>query len=205
MENKPALQEPSKLPTIVELFSDEIEFAAKQEGLNAILNTPPPDKWLKEHPYIKVEKTDQMGNKVKVPYKYLPIDKVEYLLRKIFKKYSVKITGQGTAFNGVWVTVRVEYFSPATGEMESQDGVGAIHLQVKSGSSPADLQNINNGALSMAFPLAKTLAIKDACELIGNIFGANVSRNDTLQFSVDHDLLSNIKSNKDKLKDAGQG
>jgi hypothetical protein len=106
-------------------------------------------------------------------------------LRKIFKKYSIEITGQGTAFNGVWVTVRVGYRNPVDGEMEYQDGIGAIQLQTAKGASPADLANINNGALSMAFPLAKTLAVKDACDMIGNIFGANLNRRDAIQFTPD--------------------
>jgi len=165
-------KEPNKLPTLAELFNDSIELIGKTEGLNTILNTPPPDSWVKTHPYIK-------------DHKYLPIDKVEYLLRKIFKKYSIEITGQGTAFNGVWVTVRVGYRNPVDGEMEYQDGIGAIQLQTAKGASPADLANINNGALSMAFPLAKTLAVKDACDMIGNIFGANLNRRDAIQFTPD--------------------
>jgi hypothetical protein len=170
----------NKLPTLAELF-DDATLAGKTESLNAILNTPPPDKWIKKHPYIK-------------DHAYLPIDKVEYLLRKIFKRYSVEITGQGTAFNGVWVTVRVHYFNPATGEMNYSDGIGAIQLQTAKGTSPADLANINNGAISMAFPISKTLAIKDACELIGNIFGANLNRKDTLQFSPDMELIDRYKN-----------
>lgn len=173
-ENKPA-----KLPTLKELFFDDPEYVkalGKIEGLNAILNVNPPEKWVKQHPFIR-------------DYFYLPIDKVEYLLRKIFKRYSVKITGQGVAFNGVWVTVRVEYYNPATGQMESQDGIGAMQLQTAKGTSPADLANINNGAISMAFPIAKTVAVKDACDLIGNIFGANLNRRDALAFQPDTDLI----------------
>lgn len=162
----------SKLPTLQELFDENIKSIGKYEGLNKILSTPPPTKWVKEHPYIS-------------NYKYLPIDKVEYLLRKIFKRYRIKITGQGTAFNGVWVTVRVYYLDPVSNEMDWQDGIGAIQLQTKSGTSPADLININNGAVSMAFPIAKTMAIKDACDLIGDIFGANLNRRDVQAFEVD--------------------
>lgn len=173
--------EPYKPPTLAELFESNISVAGKTEELNAILNTPPPAKWVKEHPYIK-------------DHKYLPIDKVEHLLRKIFKKYNIEITGQGTAFNGVWVTVRVHYFNPALNAMQYQDGIGAIQLQTAKGTSPADLANINNGAVSMAFPLAKTLAVKDACDMIGNIFGANLNRRDTVQFKVDEEIITKYKN-----------
>jgi hypothetical protein len=183
----PQLTEPSKLPTLQELFEENIELAGKQEGLNAILATPPPDKWVKEHPYIK-------------NYKYLSIDKVEFLLRKIFKKYNIEITGQGTAFNGVWVTVRVHYFNPAVDEMCFTDGIGSIQLQTAKGTSPADLANINNGALSMAFPLAKTLAIKDATHLLGDIFGGNLNRRDVLEFKPDTQIIDRVEKRKELLK-----
>jgi hypothetical protein len=180
----------STLPTLAELFEDSIEIAAKSEGLNAILNANPPDSWVKTHPYIQ-------------DYKYLPIDKVEYLLRKIFKYYKIEILREGTAFNGVYVVVKVHYFSPVTHQMEWHDGIGAIQLQTKKGTSPSDLININNGAISMAFPIAKTMAIKDACDHFGNIFGANLNRKDTLSFTPDTNILKSIKSNKEKLN--GQG
>jgi len=130
----------------------------------------------------------------------MPIDKVEYLLRKIFKLYRIEITGQGTSFNGVWVTVRVHYFHPILRQWEFHDGIGAAQLQTSKGTSPADLANINNGALSMAFPIAKTIAIKDACDHFGNMFGANLNRKDTVNFSVDNNIVEKfIKSNKEKL------
>lgn len=186
MENKPAVVTQSTLPTLNDLFDDSLEVAGKSEGLNAILNHPPKKDWVKVHPYIR-------------DYHYLPIDKVEHLLRKIFKSYKIEITGQGTAFNGVWVTVRVHYLNPATNQMEWHDGIGAAQLQTAKGTSPADLANINNGALSMAFPIAKTLAVKDACDHFGAIFGANLNRKDVIQFEADGNLFSKIKSNKDKL------
>ncbi|MCT3817109.1 hypothetical protein HZQ56_14235 [Elizabethkingia anophelis] len=186
-----------KLPTIADLTTD-IEQAWKNDQLNFLLSKNPPSKWIAKHPFIKKEVVVN-GSKQKVPYEYLPIDKVEHLLRKIFKEYKIEITGQGTAFNGVWVTVRVHFKSPINGEWYFHDGVGASQLQTKSGTSPADLQNINNGAISMAFPLAKTLAVKDACDMFGNIFGANLNRADLVAFTLDANLADTGKSNAEKM------
>ncbi len=172
----PAIKEPHKLPTLNDLLSDNLEIAGKSEALNALLNAPPPEKWIKVHPYIK-------------DYRYIPIDKVEYLLRKVFKSYKIEVLREGTAFNGVFVVVRVHYYNPATDQMDWHDGIGACQLQTKSGTSPADLMNINNGALSMAFPIAKTVAIKDACDHFGSIFGANLNRKDTIPFTPDGELV----------------
>lgn len=173
-------EEKSNLPTLSELFSENLIVAGKTEQLNILLNTPPPATWVKEHPYIK-------------GHRYLPIDKVELLLRRIFKKYSIEILREGTSFNGVYVVVRVHYFNPALNAMQYQDGIGAIQLQTAKGTSPSDLININNGAISMAFPIAKSLAIKDACDLIGNVFGANLNRRDLIDFKPDTDLLEKYK------------
>ena len=186
----PQKAEEFKLPTLQELFSDDIELAGKSEGLNAILNTLPPEKWIKQHPVIR-------------GHRYLPIDKIEYLLKKIFKRYDIAITGQGTAFNGVWVTVRISYFNPATNGMCFVDGIGASQMQTAKGTSPADLNNINHGAISMAFPLAKTLAIKDAAHCIGNIFGANLDRQDTVKWEPDIEILSREEKRKKLLKENG--
>jgi hypothetical protein len=62
-------------------------------------------------------------------------------------------------------------------------------LQTKQGASAADLANINNGALSMAFPIAKTIAIKDACDHFGNLFGANLNRKDTVAYTPDKSVI----------------
>lgn len=186
ISNLPKPKEQSKLPTIQELFEDSLEIAGKSEGLNAILNTAPPDKWVKVHPYIE-------------GHRYLPIDKVEYLLRKIFKNYKIEVLREGTAFNGVYVVVRVHYFNPATDAMDWHDGIGAIQLQTKKGTSPADLMNLNNGAISMAFPIAKTLAVKDACDHFGVLFGANLNRKDTIQFQPDTEIIDRVKQRQELL------
>ena len=175
----------NELPKLKDLVTDITNYE-KSDELNFLLNQPVPEKWIKNHPYIKKTVTDKTtGQTKKVPYPYLPIDKVEYLLRKIFKRYRIEVTGQGQSFNGVYVTVRVHYLNPVYNDWDFHDGIGAIQLQTAKGTSPADLNNINNGALSMAYPLSKTLAIKDACDMFGELFGSNLNRNDVAQYSID--------------------
>ena len=166
----------SKLTKIQDLYLDK-EQAHKNDALQTLLNSQPKEEWVKLHPYIK-------------GYRYLPIDKIEFLLQKIFKKYRIEILREGVSFNGVYVVVRVHYLNPVTNEMEFHDGIGASQLQTSRGTTPAQLENINNGALSMAYPMAKTIAIKDACDHFGNLFGANLNRKDTLNYSIDETLKS---------------
>jgi len=53
--------------------------------------------------------------------------------------------------------------------------------------------------------MAKTFAIKDACQMIGNIFGANLDRKDTIEFTPDENLitLSREEQRKQKLIENG--
>lgn len=185
MSNKIQISE-RKLPTIQELY-DKPDLAIKFDDLAVFLNQPPPAKWVKTHPYVS-------------GHLYLPIDKVEFMLQRFFKQYRIEITGQGTAFNGVWVTVRVHYFHPISETWEYHDGIGAMQLQTKKGTSPADLSNINQGALSMAFPIAKTLAVKDATDHFGAVFGAHLNRKDVMPYAPDeklHDVKA--KQERDRL------
>lgn len=180
----------SNLPKIKDLYNN-IEVARKNDAYVALMNQRPKEDWIKTHPFIR-------------GYKYLPIERVEYLLKTIFKRYRIEITGQGQSFNGIWVTVRVHYLHPLTGEWDFHDGIGASQLQTARGTSPADLNNINNGALSMAFPMAKTIAIKDACDHFGNLFGADLNRKDVINYDLDLTLieLNEEHPNWEKAKQA---
>jgi hypothetical protein len=179
----------SNLPKINDLYSD-IQMTRQNDVLTTLLNQPPLLEWIKVHPFIK-------------NYKYLPIERVEFLLKTIFKNYKIEITGQGQSFNGVWVTVRVHYLHPITGDWSFHDGIGASQLQTKSGTSPADLININNGAISMAYPMAKTIAIKDACDHFGKLFGADLNRKEVISYEADLTLieLDEKHPNWNKAKD----
>lgn len=173
-----------KLPTLQDLYNDKVT-TLQADQLTVILNQKPPETWIKTHPYI-------------TKYRYLPIDKIEFLLKKIFKRYRIEVLREGQSFNGVWVTVRVHYLNPITGEWDFHDGIGAEQLQTAKGTSPADLANINNGALGMAFPIAKTRAVKDACDHFGTTFGSDLNRKDTLSYSGDTKLAEVVKTKEEE-------
>jgi hypothetical protein len=163
-------------PTLAELTADP-EQAYRDDAFKAILNANPPEPWVKVNKYANNSR-------------YLPIDKVELLLDRIYKKWRVEVKAQGHSFNGVWVSIRLHVFNPVTNEWDWNDGTGAEEIQVKAGSSPADLANINKGALSMAYPKAETEAIKDAAHKFGRIFGRDLNRKDLEGFAPSQTLLT---------------
>jgi len=173
--------EKQNLPTIAELTGD-VELAFKNDQFNLLLNQNPPDKWVKKHPFVK-------------DHNYVPIDKVEHLLKKIFKLYKIEVIKTGMLLNAIEVTTRVHYVHPVTNEWMFHDGVGAQEVQTQkdTGSLKLDMSNINRGAVTMALPIAKTLSIKDACDHLGKLFGADLNRKDTINFAVDKNLNTDEK------------
>jgi len=184
-----AVQQPTTV-TIQQLYKTPA-IQLERDKLNEFLNQDPPAEWVKEHPNIK-------------GHRYLPIDKVEWMLSRFFKKNSIEVKHYGQLLNSIAVHVRVNYLDPITNEMVFHDGVGAWELQTASGSGvlKMDASNLNRGAVPMALGIAESIAIKDACDKIGNIFGANLNRKDTLPVMADTQLaeVSNQKEHERMVK-----
>lgn len=183
----------NNLPKIKDVYGD-IEKAVAKDGLMVVLNQPPKNEWVREHPYIK-------------GYKYLPIERIEWLLRSIFKTdYKIEVLKTGLLLNAVEVSVRVHFKDIISGEWMYYDGVGAQEIQTQkdSGHLKLDMSNINRGAITMALPIAKTIAIKDACDHFGILFGANLNRKDYIEYGIDLTLqyMDENHPNWDKVCEA---
>lgn len=136
---------------------------------NSLLNVNPPDAWLQTNPLS--------GNK------YLPIDKVEYLLTAFFGHWYVEIKETKLVVNSILTTIRLYYRVPEQKNYFWQDGEGAWPLQVDKGKKPTDIEALKAGAVQMAAPSSKSMAIKDAAEEIGRVFGRDISRKNLIDYS----------------------
>lgn len=160
-----------------ELHSD-LSVAAKIDEFNKVLNRPPKIEWLKVHPLAKAK--DDEGKLV--PALYLPIDKVEHILTTLFQQWRIEVLEEKAIYNSICVRVRVHVKHPVTGEWTFNDGCGAKALQVDANEPASNMQAIKSAALEMAYPSAKSYAIKDACEHFGEIFGRNLNRANSALF-----------------------
>lgn len=156
-----------QLPKINDLYENR-ELAVKTNDLNILLNQPPNEKWLREHPMAKV--------------KYIPIEIVEFLLTSIFIAWRVEIKTVQLVANSVVVTVRLFYQNPITGEWDWQDGVGAAPLQTDKGAGATDFNAIKSVAVQIGVPAAESYAVKDAAEKIGKLFGKDLNRKDAMGY-----------------------
>src|SRR5699024_2607022 len=112
------------------ITNDKLQIQERNQ-LNAYLNINPPKEWLKTSPYV---------GKGRVPY--LPIERIEWLLKRIFKQYKIEVIQIQQIFNGIVCTVRINYVDPITGDWLFHDGVGGAEIQTKKGASAADMSSI---------------------------------------------------------------
>lgn len=163
------MQQLTKLPTMQDLITDTEE-SLKQNALTVLLNQNPPPQWLVTHPMIR-------------DYKYIPIERVEYLLTRIFGNWNVEIRATQIVANSVVVTVRIHVINPVSGESMWQDGIGAAPIQTDKGAGATDWNAVKTDGVQKAAPSAESYAIKDAAEKFGKIFGRDVSRKTTMDYN----------------------
>lgn len=180
------MNEVAKLPKIQDLVSD-VDEAFKNDQFKLLVNQNPPNAWIKTNKYA--------NNSI-----YVPIDKVEYLLDKIIQHWKVEILEVKPMFNAIMVTIRLHYRNPVDGIWYFHDGVGCKELQTRaeSGTLMPDFSNISKGATEIAAPIAKTQAIKDACDHIGRIFGRDLNRKDVVEFQATYQ--NKDESTNDEIK-----
>lgn len=155
-----------------------IEFSKRDEFKKA-LNVNPPKSWVKRNQFA--------GNS-----EYIPIDKVEALLDCIFQEWQVEIKEVKQLAQSICAIVRLHYKDPVSGEWRYHDGVGATPIKTEKGADASDMSKIVSSAIATGAPSAVSYAIKDAADHLGNLFGKNLNRQDTLEGSM------SIYSSKEK-------
>ena len=173
---------------LVKIVGDEIQLEklVKRDQFLQVINMNPPKEWIREHPFAK-------------GVKYIPIERIELLLTRIFQEWKVEIRREGQLANSLFVTVRLHYLDPIDGEWRWQDGTGAAPIKTDKGESPANMSAIKNDAVMTGLPAAESFAVKDAAEKIGRLFGKDLNRKDVAGFTPSYDTHSaKIKITKAK-------
>jgi len=170
------------VPTYNQLVSGDLDMKSQQNDLNKLLNCEPPEKWLRKHPIAK-------------NVRYLPIERVEYLLTRIFIRWQVEVKSVQIIANSVVVIVRLFYQDVLTNAMLFQDGIGAAPLQTDKGAGAVDFNAVKSDAVMKAAPAAESYAVKDAAEKIGKLFGKDMNRADQIMY----DDLAKLPAREEKL------
>lgn len=166
-----------KVPSIAEIYAagEDMPTLQKDSVIQVILNNPPQQSWIKEHPIAKKEVMIN-GRKEKVPLLYIPVERLEWLMTNIFVRWKLEVKEYKLIANSVSVSVRLHYYDHVMQEWHWQDGVGAQPLQTDSGAGATDFNKIKANAVQIALPAAESYAFKDAAEKIGKLLGKDLNR-----------------------------
>lgn len=181
------MKEETKLPSIQELYGD-IELQDSQNKLSLLLNQEPKESWIKKHPHAR-------------NVKYIPIERVEWLLTKLFIKWRVEVKNIMIIANSVTVTVRLHYQDILSGDWDWQEGIGAAPIQTNKDAAATDFSKAKTDGVMKAAPAAESYAVKDAAEKIGKLFGKDLNRADQVGYDnlkdtfKDHELITTDQFN----------
>jgi len=159
---------PIKIPTLTDLIGEN-ELRDKDNALMVLLNQPPPQQWVKQHPMTKGA--------------YIPIERIEYLLSRVFVKWWVEVKDTKILANSVLVTVRLYVINPILQSEEWQDGIGAAPIQTDKDKGAMDWNYAKADGVMKAAPAAESYAIKDAAEKFGKLFGKDLNRKDEIDYN----------------------
>jgi hypothetical protein len=158
-----------KLPTLKNLYDGDLELKKGQNDLNVLLNQPPKTDWIKNHPFVK-------------GVRYIPIERIEYLLTRLFIKWRVEVKSIQTIANSCVVTVRLHYQNIEDNEWSWQDGIGAAPIQTEKDAGAMEWDKVRTDSVMKSAPAAESYAVKDAAEKIGKIFGKDLNRKDEIGY-----------------------
>lgn len=161
------MNQPHKIPTLAELHADNPD-AFANDKLKTLLNMAPNMMWVKKHPMTGMP--------------YMPVDKVDHLLDRIYGRWEVSIKSIFQIEQSVCAIITLKVWNPHRNDWDCQDGVGAMPIQVDKDSKASDMSSLKSNAIQLAAPAAVSYAKKDAADNLGTIFGRNVARKDTIMF-----------------------
>jgi hypothetical protein len=175
------------LPTLKEIYDGDLELKSGQNKLNILLNQEPNPVWVKKHPFAS-------------GVKYIPIERIEYLLTRLFLKWWVEIKDIRVIANSCVVTIRLHYQNIENNDWSCQDGIGAAPIQTEKGEGAMDWNKVRADSVMKSAPAAETYAVKDAAEKIGKIFGKDLNRKDEIVYDG---LIDAIPLDKPTLSQLG--
>jgi hypothetical protein len=157
----------AKLPTLAEIVAAEgLTDREQSNALHVLLNQPPPANWIKVQDGVK----------------HLPVDKVKFLLTKIFIDWYEEIQCVQTVANSVVVVVTLHFRNPITGRWSKMDGIGAAPINTKKGAGSMDWNQIVHDSVHKCAGAADSFALKNAAKKLGRIFGSELTVDDKISY-----------------------
>lgn len=160
----------------------EITLFNQTPALNSKLN-------LDEFNSIIGEKPKKYKPKKNQGIEYFEIGFIEAALDRIFNGlWNTEIIETKIIANSVQVCVKLWYFNPAMKIWQFKSGIGAAPIQTQKGAAATDFDKVGTYSVQKAAPSAKSFAIKNAAQQIGNAFGRYLNREFKFDYVKDEKL-----------------
>lgn len=160
--------ENKNLPVLRDIEELAISIEEKEKALSVVLNQNPPPTWIKKQNGVK----------------YIPIDKVRYLLTRYYPRWDQEIKNVQVIGNSVVVTLTLHYYNPFTGELRKNDGIGAAPINTKKSTGAMDWSEIVHDSVHKCAPAAAAFALKNAAKKLGRLFGAELNSEDNVDYTT---------------------
>lgn len=189
----PVLKGRQNLPSLKDLYKDT-DMVIKRSKLNVLINQPPSPDWVKNHPIFKRE-VIRDNKKIQVPVTHIPIERLQWLMKRIFGGYTREVIDFKLLANSISVQIRIHFRDPLTGLKMSTDGVGAVPCQTDKNAGATEFDRIKTNAIMAGLPAAATYAEKDAIGSIGRLFGGDLNRDMESEYISFADEFDAVKVN----------
>lgn len=145
-------------------------------------------KLLNEKPHAKAIKRNKFANDAA----YLPIGLIEAQLDRFFGalNWSFVVSKLEIQFNAITCVGELIIFYKD--RQIRRSGVGSCEIQMRSGSTGMNPENIASKAMERDAPKAKSQALKNAAESLGDAFGRSLNR-DYNHGYVEHKAMNELR------------
>jgi hypothetical protein len=189
-----------KLPTLKEIIDGQVTVNEKYKGINVLLNQHPPAAWIKKNAFagnseylpidkieylltsiygdwfVKIKNVQLIGNSVEVTLTLYVKPIIDELQEAIEESYREANENRLTELLKIKHTRRREDWYIC------QDGTGAAAIQVDAGEKASAFDKIKTYGVAIAAPKAESVALGDAADKLGRIFGKDLNRKDQVSY-----------------------
>lgn len=132
----------------------------------------------------KPQKESIQKNKFANDSKYIPMSHIEMTLDEYyFGLWSIDKFEYKVIANEIVGSLELSVFHPVSRTWLRRTGAGAVQVKVKKNTDPMDIRNKIQNALVMDFPKLKAECLKNAAKSLGTIFGRDLNRKVTDEYS----------------------
>lgn len=133
---------------------------------------------------------------------YLPIGEIEQKLDELYAGlWSTSNMNFQVVANSVVCSLQLRVFHPVAKIWLTRAGIGAVPIQLNKGEHELNFSTIKSDAIRKNAGASKAMAVRNAAQTLGAIFGRNLNREDVSDYTPLTEQVTNFDENISSAKD----